>query len=104
MQHQPEHRPGSQQRGRGTLPRRLVDRRDLLRLAAGALTVGAVGGGIILPRGFTRRASAAETLVEPEVRASRDGLLDTRLEASARQLQVAGQAVTMALYEGSLPG
>jgi suppressor of ftsI len=104
MQRQPEHRPGSQQRGRGTLPRRLVGRRELLRLAAGAVTVGAVGGGLILPRGFTRRAAAAESLVEPEVRASRDGLLDTTLEASVRSLQVAGQAATMALYEGSLPG
>ncbi len=104
MHRQPDRRFGSQQRERDTLARRPVGRRALLRFAAGAVTFGVVGGGFILPRGFVRRAAAAESLIEPAVRSSRDGLLDTTLEASVRQLNVAGQAATMALYEDSLPG
>jgi len=95
---------GAQQRGRGALPRRPVGRRDLLKLAAGAVAVGVAGGGLILPRRLAQRAAAAGTLVEPEVRTSRDGLLDTTLTTSVMPVAVAGRTAIMSVYEGSIPG
>ena len=59
----------------------VIGRRGLMKLAAGAgvATIGVAGRGLILPWFDFGRAAAAEELVEPEVRASRDGLLDTTL-------------------------
>jgi FtsP/CotA-like multicopper oxidase with cupredoxin domain len=94
----------ARQRGREALPHRPVGRRDLLRLAAGAAAVGVVGSGLILPRGGARSAAAAGTLVEPEVRTSRDGLLDTTLMTSVMPVAVAGRTAIMSVYEGSIPG
>ncbi|MGD9891067.1 MAG: multicopper oxidase family protein [Dehalococcoidia bacterium] len=94
----------ARQRGRDALPRRPVGRRDLLKLAAGATAFGLVGGGIILPRGGAPRAAAAEPLTQPEVRTSRDGLLDTTLTTSVQPVAVAGRTAIMSTYEGSVPG
>ena len=59
----------------------VIGRRGLMKLAAGAgvAAIGVAGRGLILPWFDFGRAAAAEELVEPEVRASRDGLLDTTL-------------------------
>lgn len=93
----------ARQRGRDALPRRPVGRRDLLRLAAGMAAVGVVGRGLILPSGAPR-AAAAEPLLQPEVRTSRDGLLDTTLTTSVMPVAVAGRTAIMSVYEGSIPG
>jgi FtsP/CotA-like multicopper oxidase with cupredoxin domain len=94
----------ARQRGRGALPRRPVGRRDMLRLAAGAAAVGVVGRGLILPRGGAPLVAAAEPLIQPEVRTSRDGVLDTTLTASVMPVAVAGRTAIMSVYEGSIPG
>jgi FtsP/CotA-like multicopper oxidase with cupredoxin domain len=88
--------------------RAAVGRRDFLRLATGAgVALGMAGFGVggrdwnlITPR----HAAAAQPLVEPEIRASRDGLLDTTLEASVMAVDVAGKTAIMSVYEGSVPG
>ena len=59
----------------------LIGRRGFAKLAAGT-GIGAfamAGRGLILPWIDFGRAAAAEELVEPEVRPSSDGLLDTTL-------------------------
>ena len=78
--------------GRSPHPRSVIGRRDLIKLTAGAgvAAVGVAGRGLILPWVSTSRAAEGEPLVEPEVRASRDGLLDTTLEASVMAVPVAG--------------
>jgi suppressor of ftsI len=49
--------------------------------------------------------AAADDWFEPEVRASRDGLLETTLRAARHQnVLVAGQRVETILYEGTYPG
>src|SRR5687768_5791885 len=84
----------------------VIGRRGLMKLAAGAgvATMGVAGRGLILPWFDFGRAAAAEELIEPEVRTSRDGLLDTKLELSVMPVPVAGGRPIMAVYEGSLPG
>ena len=59
----------------------VIGRRSLMKLAAGAgvATMGVAGRGLILPWFDFGRAAAAAEFVEPAVRASRDGLLDTTL-------------------------
>ncbi len=92
--------------GRSSHPRSLIGRRDLIKLTAGAgvAAFGVAGRGLILPWVSTSRAAEGEPLVEPEVRASRDGLLDTTLEASVMAVPVAGGTAIMRVYEGSFPG
>jgi FtsP/CotA-like multicopper oxidase with cupredoxin domain len=77
-----------------------------MKLAAGAgvATIGVAGRGLILPWFDFGRAAAAEELVEPEVRASRDGLLDTTLTCRVQSVPLAGQTAIMNVYEGSSPG
>ena len=84
----------------------VIGRRGLMKLAAGAgvATMGVAGRGLILPWFDFGRAAAAAELVEPEVRASRDGLLDTTLTSRVQSVQVAGQTAIMNVYEGSAPG
>ena len=84
----------------------VIGRRGLMKLAAGAgvATMGVAGRGLILPWFDFGRAAAAEELVEPEVRASRDGLLDTTLTCRVQSVPVAGQTAIMNVYEGSAPG
>jgi suppressor of ftsI len=91
-------------RGRHTAP--LIGRRGFAKMAAGA-GIGAfamAGRGLILPWIDFGRAAAAEELVEPEVRVSRDGLLDTSLTCRVMEVPAAGKTPVMAAYEGSLPG
>jgi suppressor of ftsI len=82
-----------------------IGRRSLMKLATGAgvAAIGVAGRGLILPWFDFGRAAASDELVEPEVRTSRDGLLDTKLELSVMQARVADQTPIMAVYEGSLP-
>jgi suppressor of ftsI len=84
----------------------VIGRRGLMKLAAGAgvATMSVAGRGLILPWVDFGRAAAAAELVEPEVRASRDGLLDTTLTCSVQSVPVAGQTAIMNVYEGSAPG
>jgi suppressor of ftsI len=96
-------RPDRSRRARH--PQQLFGRRGLIKLATGAgvATIGVAGRGLILPWFDIGRASADE-FIEPEVRASRDGLLDTTLTCSVTPVPVAGQTAIMAVYEGSFPG
>src|SRR3954469_21283848 len=84
----------------------VIGRRSLMPLAAGAgvAAIGTAGRGLFLPWFDISRAAAAEELVEPEVRASRDGLLDTTLTARVMSLPLAGQTATVSVYEGAFPG
>ena len=84
----------------------VIGRRGLMKLAAGAgvATMGVAGRGLILPWFDFGRAAAAEELIEPEVRTSRDGLLDTTLTCRVMPVPVAGQTAIMSVYEGALPG
>ena len=86
--------------------RHMIGRRRLMKLAAGAgvATMSVAGRGLILPWVDFGRAAAAEELIEPEVRTSRDGLLDTTLTCRVMPVPVAGQTAIMSVYEGSLPG
>ena len=93
--------------GRARRAQPVIGRRGLMKLAAGAgvATIGVAGRGLILPWVDFSRAAAAEELVEPEVRASRDGLLDTTLDLRAcMSVPLAGQTAIMSVYEGSVPG
>jgi FtsP/CotA-like multicopper oxidase with cupredoxin domain len=84
-----------------------LDRRNLLRLTAAAgFGIAGVGSmGLFLPRSGAGRARAqGEALIEPEVRSSQDGLLDTTLEATVMPVPVAGGTAIMSAYEGSVPG
>ena len=84
----------------------VIGRRGLMKLAAGAgvATMGVAGRGLILPWVDFGRAAAAEELVEPEVRASQDGLLDTTLTCRVQSVPLAGQTAIMNVFEGSSPG
>jgi FtsP/CotA-like multicopper oxidase with cupredoxin domain len=48
--------------------------------------------------------TTGQPLVEPEVRQSVNGVLETAFEAKLTQTTVAGQTVTAMVYEGSYPG
>ena len=84
----------------------MIGRRGLMTLAAGAgvAAIGTAGRGLFLPWFDISRAAAADELVEPAVRDSRDGLLDTTLTASVMSLPLAGQSAIVSVYEGSFPG
>jgi len=75
-----------------------------LAAGAGVAAIGTAGRGLFLPWFDISRAAAAEELVEPKVRTSQDGLLDTTLTASVMPLPLAGQTTTVSVYEGSFPG
>jgi suppressor of ftsI len=95
----------SQRTRRVANPQPVIGRRGLMKLAAGAgvATIGVAGRGLILPWFDFGRAAAATEFVQPEVRASRDGLLDTTLTCRVQSVQVAGQTAIMNVYEGSAP-
>src|SRR5215217_307877 len=84
----------------------VIGRRGFMTVAAGAgvAAIGTAGRGMFLPWFDISRAAAAEELVEPEVRASQGGLLDTVLTARVMALPLAGQNATVSVYEGSFPG
>ena len=90
----------------GSHPGAAIGRRNLLKLTAGAgvAAFGVAGRGLFLPWVNIGRAAQGAPLVEPEVRTSRDGLLDTTLTASVMAVPVAGGTAIMRVYEGSYPG
>ena len=98
--------PQTPRSGRRRQASPLIGRRGFARLAAGAgIGAFAMGSrGLILPWIDFARAAASEDLVEPEVRSSSDGLLDTRLTCRVMAVPAAGKNPVMATYEGSLPG
>lgn len=82
-----------------------LTRRQLLALGAagaGATVVGGTGlwwtatGG----RGYT----GGEDLIEPQVLASREGVLELDLTAAQTRIQVGGQQASVKAFNGSLPG
>src|SRR5215212_7898378 len=83
----------------------VIGRRGLMKLAAGAgvATMGVASRGLILPWVDFGRAAASDELVEPAVRASRDGLLDTTLTCSVQSVPLADRTAIMSVYEGSVP-
>src|SRR3954447_20012294 len=85
--------------------RHVIGRRSLMKLAAGAgvATMGVAGRGLILPWVDFGRAAAAAEPAEPEVRVSRDGLLDTTLNCTVQSVPLAGGTAIMNVYEGSAP-
>jgi suppressor of ftsI len=92
---------------RAAIAQLVVGRRHLFKLAAagaGAAALGLAGRGLTVPPYHTALAAASEPLVEPEIRDSRDGLLDTTLEASVMPVRVAEQRAIMSVYERSIPG
>src|SRR3954454_12873142 len=102
----PPMRTQSDATGRVRRAQPVIGRRSLMALAAGAgvAAIGTAGRGVFLPWFDISRAAAADELVEPEVRASRVGLLDTTLTARVMSLPLAGQTATVSVYEGSFPG
>ena len=84
----------------------MIGRRDLLKLTAGAgvAAFGMASRGLVLPWINTGRAAEGAELIEPEVRTSQDGLLDTTIEASVMPVPVAGGTAIMAVYDGTIPG
>ena len=75
-----------------------------LAAGVGAAVLGTAGRGLFLPWFDLSRAAAAEEFVEPVVRTSQEGLLDTTLTAGVMPLPLAGQTATVSVYEGSFPG
>ncbi|WP_051299660.1 hypothetical protein [Arthrobacter castelli] len=82
-----------------------LTRRQLLALGAagaGATVVGGTGlwwtatGG----RGYT----GGQELVEPQVLASRNGVLELDLAAAPARIQVGGRQASVLAFNGSLPG
>jgi len=94
--------------------RRLNRRAALARFAtAGAAVAALSASGLEWLRADARQATppgqpalkfaAGEDLVEPPVRSSKNGRLDTTLTARVGPTTVAGQPVTAWVYEGSFP-
>ena len=97
-------------------PRRMVapglhSRRRFFALGAAALSAG----GLALPRWMSGRATppivtarppagGAGSFVEPEVRRSTAGLLETTLHARLSRTRIAGQPVLSSVYDGLYPG
>ncbi|MGC0249297.1 multicopper oxidase family protein [Pseudactinotalea sp. Z1748] len=90
-----------------------ITRRVALRLGAlGAL--GVVVGGVGLsrtglpwaaqPAPLRTAARGSETLTEPEVVRSRDGLLRVELVATPRETTIAGRPARVLTYNGTVPG
>lgn len=80
-----------------------MSRRGFLGVSAAA-TVGVLGGGFALPTASLGISRAQKTFSEPPVRVSRDGLLQTTLDARDGAASAAGSRVTSTVYEGSFPG
>jgi suppressor of ftsI len=92
---------------RGQPPVRRITRRTLLALAAGAATASLglarlTAMAHVLPNRLSAD-SVGDTLVEPPVRASKDGLLQTGIQAKVVPHQHADQIITSNVYEGMFP-
>lgn len=85
--------------------RRRLSRRNLLAMGAGVAT-----GGLVLSRAGLHLTSAesaqaaVDTLVEPAVRASQNGLLSTTLTCQISPVTVGGTLAKLAVYDGTFPG
>ncbi|GAA2001398.1 multicopper oxidase family protein [Brevibacterium samyangense] len=80
-------------------------RRQLLALGLGGAATAI--GGVGLWQGTRIRpgpGTAGTEMVEPEVLASRDGLLELDLEAAPAQLPIGNRDVSVLTFNGSLPG
>ncbi|MGC0144835.1 MULTISPECIES: multicopper oxidase family protein [unclassified Pseudactinotalea] len=90
-----------------------ITRRVALRLGAlGALGVVVGGVGLsrtglpwaALPAPLRTATRGSETLTEPEVVRSRDGLLRVELVATPRETTIAGRPARVLTYNGTVPG
>jgi FtsP/CotA-like multicopper oxidase with cupredoxin domain len=81
-----------------------LSRRRLLLAAAGIGVTGLAAGPLVVPRLFAQTPVEGLPLVEPEVRASRDGLLETTLECATSEVTIGGRTVSSRVYERSFPG
>ena len=85
-------------------PSRLeLSRRDFLGLSA-SVVAGVGVGALLVPSAEVAVARPANAFTEPELRRSRNGVLETTLEAKVGPVQVAGRPVTATVYEGTYPG
>ena len=80
----------------------LVSRRELLKLTAGAIA-GLAMRPLVLSVPELAHARPAQAWVEPELRRSQNGVLETTLEAKVGPVQVAGRDVTASVYERTYP-
>jgi len=64
----------------------------------------AVGLGLAFAPVNVRRTLAEDNFFEPEVRASKDGLLDTQLDAAISHTTLNGLPAILSVYEGTYPG
>ena len=87
----------------GELGRYRLSRRRFLGLGAGAAGLALVPG-LAIPALGPRRVLAAETLVEPPVRMSDQGLLETTLTAQHGPAWLNGSPAQLTVYDGSYPG
>jgi len=83
---------------------RALTRRELLA-GAGAAAGGAVllGSGVLGPA-RARAADGPPAWLEPEIRASRDGRLATRLRVAETEVTIARRPARAVVYEGTFPG
>ncbi len=83
-----------------------LSRRNLLTASAGV----AAGAGLLFSRSGLRLTGvhgaqdAVDTLVEPAVRSSANGLLDTALHCATSAVTVGGKPASLTVYEGTYPG
>jgi suppressor of ftsI len=87
---------------RDYLSRIELSRRGFLGLGA-AVAAGVATGGFALPARHLRAASHNVPFVEPEVRVSRGGVLETTLRAAVAPVTVAGGTAITSVYEGVYP-
>ncbi|HEY7065472.1 MAG TPA: multicopper oxidase family protein [Chloroflexota bacterium] len=80
-----------------------LSRRGFLRLGAAGLLAGAVSGGRAVP--WVRAGGGGGVpLVEPPVRVSRDGLLDTSLTPRLGGVRIGDQVASTEAYDGAFTG
>jgi len=75
-----------------------------LGAGAGLAVVGLGAGSLVYPRLMAQSQVEGLPLVEPEERVSRDGLLETTLEARTSEVVVGGRRVSSMVFERSFPG
>ena len=81
----------------------MLSRRRFLGVGAAA-ALGVARPDLLLPSGLFQTGTGKDGFSEPTIRASRDGLLETTLEARYGPASAAGQVATSTVYEGSFPG
>ncbi|MFI7482941.1 multicopper oxidase family protein [Kocuria sp. M1R5S2] len=82
-----------------------LTRRQLLALgAAGAGAAAAGGAGLWWTSGGGEALGRGRELVQPEVLAGRDGVLDLALGAAPARVRIGARAANVQAFNGSLPG